>query len=163
MVQHITVRRFGQAMPRRQVLRLGAAALAAQLAASQMTPVRAAHDVGPGYAYLPVPTYVQQRPLSCEYASAVIAMAHFGEWHSEWAFDEVVPLSPNPHWGYRGDINGVWGGTDDYGVYAEALVPTLQEYGFTTDVFYGTSAADLTARLDAGLPVIALLPTSSAR
>ncbi len=111
---------------------------------------------GPVFA-ADVPAYMQAYSLSCEYAAAFIATAAFGNGVPESAFLERVPLSENPHWGYRGDITGPWGGTDDYGVYAEALVPTLQEYGFTTDVFYGTSAADLTARLDAGLPVITWL------
>lgn len=104
-----------------------------------------------------VPAYMQAYSLSCEYAAAFIATSAFGNGVPESAFMERVPQSENPHWGYRGDIAGPWGGTDDYGVYAEALVPTLQEWGFTTDVFYGTSAADLTARLDAGQPVITWL------
>lgn len=104
-----------------------------------------------------VPAYMQAYSLSCEYAAAFIATSAFGYGVPEWAFIESVPQSENPHWGYRGDINGPWGGTDDYGIYAEALVPTLNEWGFNTDVFYGTSAADLTARLDAGMPVITWL------
>jgi uncharacterized protein YvpB len=104
-----------------------------------------------------VPAYMQAYALSCEYAAAFIATSAFGYGVPEWAFIESVPLSENPHWGYRGNITGAWGGTDDYGVYAEALVPTLQDWGFSTDVFYGTSAADLTARLDAGMPVITWL------
>ena len=104
-----------------------------------------------------VPAYMQAYSLSCEYAAAFIATSAFGYGVPESAFIESVPLSENPHWGYRGDITGPWGGTDDYGIYAEALVPTLQEWGFTTDVFYGSTAADLTARLDAGMPVITWL------
>jgi uncharacterized protein YvpB len=111
---------------------------------------------GPVFA-ADVPAYMQAYSLSCEYAAAFIATSAFGNGVPESAFMESVPQSENPHWGYRGDITGPWGGTDDYGVYAEALVPTLQEWGFTTDVFYGTSAADLTARLDAGMPVITWL------
>ena len=104
-----------------------------------------------------VPAYMQAYSLSCEYAAAFIATSAFGNGVPESAFMENVPQSENPHWGYRGDIAGAWGGTDDYGVYAEALVPTLQQYGFNTEVFYGSSAADLTARLDAGMPVITWL------
>src|SRR4051794_11919034 len=62
----------------------------------------------PDAAFVEVPTYSQQRNLSCEYASMVIAMASFGTWVSEYDFDTLVPLSDNPHWGYRGDINGDW-------------------------------------------------------
>lgn len=102
-----------------------------------------------------VPTYFQQRNLSCEYASAVIAMAAYDVWVSEWEFDSIVGVSENPHWGYRGDINGWWGNTDDYGVYAEAMVPALNAFGFWADAFYGAGDAwALTSRIDAGAPVL---------
>jgi uncharacterized protein YvpB len=102
-----------------------------------------------------VPTYVQQRNLSCEYASLVIAMGAYGVSVSEYDFDGLVGWSENPHWGYRGDITGWWGNTDDYGVYAAALAPTLPEFGFWGDVFYGAGdASTLTSRLDAGTPVL---------
>lgn len=105
-----------------------------------------------------VPTYAQQRNLSCEYASAVIAMASYGTWVSEWAFDELVGWSPNPHLGFRGDINGAWGNTVDYGVYAEPLAAALSTFGFAGDVHYAQGDASvLTAHLDVGQPVIVWL------
>jgi uncharacterized protein YvpB len=105
-----------------------------------------------------VPTYAQQRNLSCEYAALVMAMGTYGVWVSEYALDDVVGWSENPHWGYRGDINGWWGNTDDYGVYASALAPALPTFGFYGEEFYaqGNSTA-LTARLDAGTPVLVWL------
>lgn len=107
---------------------------------------------------LDVPTYAQQRNLSCEYASAVIAMASYGAWVSEWAFDELVGWSPNPHRGYRGDINGFWGNTDDYGVYAEPLASALPAFGFSGEVHYAQGdASTLTTHLDAGQPMIVWL------
>lgn len=111
-----------------------------------------------GGAEVWVPTYVQQRNLSCEYAAAVIAMAAYGPWVSEYAFDDIVGYSENPHWGYRGNITGWWGNTDDYGVYAQALVPALNAFGFWGDAFYAQGdASALTARIDAGQPVIVWL------
>ena len=95
--------------------------------------------------------------LSCEYAAAYIATSAFGWGVPESAFIERIGVSANPHWGYRGDIHGAWGGADDYGVYPEALVPTLNEFGFTADVFYGGDASALTARIDAGMPVMTWL------
>jgi uncharacterized protein YvpB len=105
-----------------------------------------------------VPTYAQQRNLSCEYAALVMAMGTYGVWVSEYALDDVVGWSENPHWGYRGDINGWWGNTADYGVYASALAPALPTFGFYGEEFYaqGNSTA-LTARLDAGTPVLVWL------
>jgi uncharacterized protein YvpB len=123
--------------------------IASYTAVEPLAPEQPVHDA------VWVPNYFQQRNLSCEYASAVIAMAAYGVWVSEWEFDGIVGSSTNPHWGYRGDINGVWGNTDDYGVYAEALVPALNAFGFWGDAFYaaGDSSA-LTARLDAGSPTL---------
>jgi LysM repeat protein/uncharacterized protein YvpB len=104
-----------------------------------------------------VPAYQQAYSLSCEYAAAFIATSAFGPGVPESAFMERIGQSANPHWGYRGDIAGVWGGTDDYGVYPEALAPTLNEFGFIADVFYGADPASLTTRLDDGMPVITWL------
>lgn len=105
-----------------------------------------------------VPTYVQQRNLSCEYAALTIATAAFGGWVSEYEFDERVGRSDNPHWGFRGDINGWWGNTTDYGVYPEALVGPLSELGYAGEVIYGQGdASSLRTHLDAGLPVIVWL------
>ena len=105
-----------------------------------------------------VSAYQQQRGLSCEYASLSIATGALGNWISEYSFDEVVGWSANPHWGYRGDIYGNWGNTDDYGVYAEALAAALPAFGFNGYAFYGAgSTGELTAQLDAGHPTLVWL------
>jgi uncharacterized protein YvpB len=114
-----------------------------------------ARNVGDGSAFVEVPLYTQQRNLSCEYASLVIALGAYDTWVSEWTFDELVPLSDNPHWGYRGDINGAWGNTTDYGVYPEPLVEPLAQLGFRGEVVYAKGDADaLTRYLDNGVPVV---------
>jgi len=108
--------------------------------------------------FLSVPTYRQERNLSCEFAALSIATGALGGWVSEYAFDDVVGESANPHWGFRGDILGYWGNTDDYGVYAEALAPALAAYGYSGEVFYGGgNSSALTARLDRGLPTLVWL------
>ncbi len=113
----------------------------------------------PSGVFVPgVGTYVQQRNLSCEYAAAFIATSAFGAGVPEWVFWENVPQSPNPHWGYRGNIDGWWGNTDDYGIYPEALAPILNANGFAADIFYGAGdAAALTGRLDRGVPTLVWL------
>ena len=114
-----------------------------------------AHEASEGAAFVEVPTYTQQRNLSCEYASLVIAMGAYDVWVSEWEFDAMVPQSDNPHWGYRGDINGWWGNTTDYGVYPEPLVEPLAQFGFRGEVFYAQGdASALTNFLDNGVPVV---------
>jgi LysM repeat protein len=109
-------------------------------------------------AYVWVPGYVQQRNLSCEYASLYIATSTFGEGVPEWAFWESIPVSLNPHYGYRGNIDGWWGNYDDYGIYPEALVPVLNAHGFGGDVFYGDyDPAELMRQLALGRPVVVWL------
>lgn len=100
--------------------------------------------------------YQQQRSLSCEYASLHIATTMLGQPVSEYDFDAVVPLSDNPHKGYRGDIHGTWGNTTDYGVYAAPLESALRAFGFTGEAFYG-ERADLVAHLDRGSPTVVWL------
>lgn len=113
----------------------------------------------PSSPYFPwVPAYKQARSLSCEYASAFIATSAFGNGIPESVFWESIPQAQNPHLGYRGDIDGAWGGYDDYGIYPEPLVPVLNAYGFVGEVIYAEGDPSLlTAHLDAGHPVIVWL------
>jgi uncharacterized protein YvpB len=111
-----------------------------------------------GHTKVWVPAYAQQRNLSCEYAAMYIATSAFGEGVSEYAFDEVVGWSRNPHIGYRGNINGSWGNTDDYGVYATPLSWALDSFGYRGEVFYAVGDSDvLRAYLDQGKPVVVWL------
>jgi uncharacterized protein YvpB len=101
-------------------------------------------------------TYQQQRSLSCEYASLSIATTMIGRPVSEYDIERIVPLSENPHWGYRGDIEGEWGNTDDYGVYNEPLAEALPHFGLRGEVIYG-GRDDLTRELDLGRPTVVWL------
>lgn len=134
------------------------AILATIVIAAALAPLATTARGSVGSAYFDVPTYVQQRNLSCEYASLSIATGAWGNWVSEWEFDHRVGWSDNPHWGFRGDITGWWGNTTDYGVYAEPLVAPLAEFGFYGEVFYGGGdASELRSRLDDGAPVVVWL------
>lgn len=105
-----------------------------------------------------VPLHAQERNLSCEYASAFIATSSFGNGIPESEFWDRIPVTKNPHNGYRGDIDGPWGGYDDYGIYPEPLVPVLNDWGFVGEVFYGMYDPSLLKdHLDAGHPVIVWL------
>lgn len=122
-------------------------------------------DLAPAQAEVPTETtvlgiepYHQAYNLSPAYAAGYIATSAFGAGVPESVFIEQVPLSPNPHWGYRGNLNGDWGNTTDYGVYAEPLIPVLNANGFNAEAFYGGGdPTQLQAYLDAGVPVIAWL------
>lgn len=112
----------------------------------------------PTVAVANVPTYMQSRNLSCEFAAVHIATAAWGNAIPESVYIQDTPITKNPHKGYRGNIDGWWGNTDDYGIYAEALVPVLNQWGFTGEVFYSEGSTDqLTAHLDAGHPVVVWL------
>ena len=101
-------------------------------------------------------TYQQQRSLSCEYASLHIATSLLGDPVSEYVFDDLVAQNENPHLGYRGNILGEWGNTDDYGVYNEPLADALTQVGFHGDTFYGDQP-QLQDQLDLDRPVVVWL------
>ena len=112
----------------------------------------------PSSAWVSVPTYVQRRNLSCEYASTYIATAAFGQGIDESVFWNSIPVTLNPHYGYRGDIDGWWGNYTDYGIYPEPLVPVLNANGFGGDAFYGDSdPTQLMQQLAWGRPVVVWL------
>ncbi|HWV34583.1 MAG TPA: LysM peptidoglycan-binding domain-containing protein [Thermomicrobiales bacterium] len=112
---------------------------------------------GPTVA-IPIVDFVQTRNLSCEFAATYAATTAFGSGVSEQTFIDSTPITLNPHYGYRGNIDGWWGNTDDYGVYAEALVPTLNANGYAGGVMYTHGDVDpLLAELDAGHPVVVWL------
>ena len=105
-----------------------------------------------------VPDYKQQRNLSCEYAAVHAAAMAFGWAPTEQHFIDSVPQALNPHYGYRGNIDGWWGNTRDYGIYAEPLVPVLNDWGFNGEVMYTFGdTGPLTEHLDAGHPVVTWL------
>jgi uncharacterized protein YvpB len=119
-----------------------------------------ASDTSSGDSSTPdFPTHHQEHSLSCEYASIYIATAYFGSPISEDAAINDVPSAVDPHYGYRGDIDGPFGSTDDYGVYAEPLATLLQDYGYNGVVSYGADASTLEANLDAGEPTLVWIAT----
>lgn len=117
------------------------------------------NEAGRGVYVENIPAYQQARSLSCEYASVFIATSAFGDPIYEEEYLANTPIADNPHFGYRGDIDGVWGRTDDYGIYAEPLVPTLNAQGYVGEVSYGAEASVLRAHIDAGHPVVVWIAT----
>ena len=113
---------------------------------------------GPSVAVPGVGTHAQEHNLSCEYAAAYIATSAFGNGIPESTFLAHVPIASNPHYGYRGNIDGWWGNTTDYGVYPEALVPVLSSWGYVGEVMYTAGdVGPLIAHIDAGHPVMVWL------
>jgi uncharacterized protein YvpB len=106
-----------------------------------------------------VPTYLQSRALSCEAASVFIATSALGSPIPEDDTITATPLAANPHEGFRGSYDGTWGETDDYGVYAEPLVPHLEQHGFVATVSYGADPSILQNAIDAGSPTLIWIAT----
>jgi uncharacterized protein YvpB len=82
----------------------------------------------------------------------------FGWAPSEADFMAAIPETLNPHYGYRGNIDGWWGNTTDYGIYPEPLVPVLADWGFTGEILYTMGdTGPLMEHIDAGHPVVTWL------
>ncbi len=107
------------------------------------------------------PALRQAYPLSCEYAAAEAVTRYWGRPVTQRTFLQEVPADADPHEGFRGAITGHFGGTRDYGVYAEPLVPVLQHYGYSAQVSY-SDRAQLTATLRHGRPVVVWLTSGRA-
>ena len=102
-----------------------------------------------------MPVQQQSLPLSTEAAALSMATNYWGHQVSEWIFIENMPYHQNPHQGFRGDMNGEFGGTADYGAYAKPLASLVSNYGFVGDEFYTMGdPAELKERIDSGQPVL---------
>jgi uncharacterized protein YvpB len=104
------------------------------------------------------PSVAQWYNLSCEYAAAAAVTLYWGNLVSQRDFIAEIPEHPNPHIGFRGDIYGPHGGIDDYGIYAEPLVPVLERRGYNAVVFYGP-VSRLKGNMAAGNPVVVWITT----
>ncbi len=127
------------------------------------------HHGNSGYAYGPyltfggpsasmwVPEHQQKHSLSCEYASCQIATAGLGRQIDEDRFIPVVGTDPNPHRGFRGNIDGEFiYGYEDYGVYPKPLVAALPQFGFAGRELTG-GKSELITELAAHHPVVVWL------
>jgi uncharacterized protein YvpB len=101
-----------------------------------------------------IPSVVQWYSLSCEYAAAATITLYWGNLVSQSDFVLEVPQHSNPHKGFRGDIHGPHGWVEDYGIYAEPLVPVLQKRRYTAEAVYG-DIERLKAEIDQGYPLVA--------
>lgn len=92
---------------------------------------------------LPVPAFRQERNLSCEASAAAMAASYFGVALPERQIVAELPRDPNPHKGFRGNIDGLFGWIDDYGVYAEPIAKILTKHGLKAEVVYDLSLESL--------------------
>jgi uncharacterized protein YvpB len=95
----------------------------------------------------------QQHPLSCEYSGVRAALARWGIQVTEEDLIEAIPRHPDPHIGFRGDIDAAPGGTADYGIYPEPIVRFLETRAMRGKLLTGT-VRDLQAEIARGRPVL---------
>ncbi len=87
-----------------------------------------------------IPVYKQQQTLTCEEASAAMALRGAV---SEAQILAVMPRSDNPFKGIRGSTNyPVYGGLSNYGTYAQGLQLGLSALGRASTVLYGQAFGD---------------------
>src|SRR5438105_1798444 len=104
------------------------------------------------------PSVTQWYDLDCEYAAAAAVTLYWGRLVSQSVFIREVPSSPDPHLGFRGNIDADGVGINNYGVYAEALAPVLERHGYNAVTFYG-GVSRLKANVAAGNPVVVWITT----
>jgi uncharacterized protein YvpB len=103
-----------------------------------------------------VPALAQERNLSCEAAAIRMVLAGRGLLVAEEAILDRMGLDPNPHLGFRGNVDGQFHLEDlaDYGTYAEVVARVLASFGAPAEVRYGMSDAELRAAVEGGSAVI---------
>ena len=103
---------------------------------------------------LDAPLYKQERSLSCESSAAVMAANYFGVAARESEILQALPRHENPHLGFRGDVDGPYGGLADYGVYAEPIRQVLVRLGLEVTHLSG-GISEIEQHIREGRPVIA--------
>lgn len=110
-------------------------------------------DKPPLALILDAPVLRQQRSLSCEASAAAMAARFFGLNVGEEAILGALPMHDNPNLGFRGNVDGPYGGIVDYGVYAEPVRQVLLQMGLQAEILFG-STNEIRAYIRQGRPVI---------
>lgn len=100
-----------------------------------------------------MPVFAQEHYLSCEYAATRSAVARWGIQLTEADFINNIPTNDNPHLGFRGYIDGSWGGIYDYGIYAEPIARFLATRGLNTKLIWD-GVDSIKEELSYGRPVV---------
>ncbi len=115
---------------------------------------------GPGDGVLPpearllVTRQVQGHSLSCESSASSMAAQYQGVLLTEEEILAALPRNDNPHLGFRGNVDGPYGSTDDYGVYADPVMQVLNSRGLIVTLVDG-GLDGIKAAITRGNPVVA--------
>ncbi len=133
---------------------LATASAYATLAAATPSPGSTYLDRPPLALVLDVPIYKQQHSLGCESTAAAMAANYHHVGVGEQDILDALPRNENPHLGFRGNVDGPYGGTDDYGVYAGPIRQVLTRMGLNVQHLKG-GLDEIKTHLRQGWPVIA--------
>ena len=99
----------------------------------------------------------QYYPLGCETSTAVDLANYFGVAILESDFQNRLPLSDNPDFGFVGSVEGPWGQVPPYayGVHAGPVGDLLQEYGLNAVGEKQFTIERIKSEIASGQPVIA--------
>lgn len=109
----------------------------------------------PEQVRLRVPAQKQAHNLSCESSAASMAAGYQGVPLSEEEVLAALPHNPNPHLGFRGNVDGPSGSLEDYGVYAGPILEVLKGHGLEARLIEGDGLAGIKGALARGNPVVA--------
>lgn len=111
-------------------------------------------DTLPPEVRLPVESQQQSHNLSCESSAASMAAQYHGVPLSEADVLAALPRNDNPYLGFRGNVDGPTGGTEDYGVYAGPIQDILNGQGLQAQLI-ADGLGGIKAAIARGNPVIA--------
>lgn len=113
--------------------------------------VPAAYDI-PG-----IQGHRQYLSLDCEAAAAEDWASYFGKDFDEIEFQDRLPVSDNPDFGFVGNVNDPWGllPPRGYGVYAGPVAQLLNAYGLQAKAYKGYTLEQVKEKISRNIPVIA--------
>jgi uncharacterized protein YvpB len=99
----------------------------------------------------------QLLPIDCEAAAARDWARYFGVNIDEIKFQNRLPRSDNPDFGFVGDVHTVWGKLppNGYGVYAGPLADLLNAYGLPAKAYKAYTLEQIKIKIAQNIPVIA--------
>jgi uncharacterized protein YvpB len=94
--------------------------------------------------------------LGCEAGASVDWARFFGTSFYEFDFQNSLPLSDNPDYGFVGDVNSEWGQIPPYayGVHAGPVADLLQKYGLPAKAVTNFTIDEVKRELSEGDPII---------
>ncbi|MGE5222442.1 MAG: C39 family peptidase [Omnitrophica WOR_2 bacterium] len=124
---------------------------------SVMKPLPAPKAIPAAYDINEIGGHRQYLSLDCEAAAVEDWANFFGKDISEIEFQDSLPVSDNPEYGFVGNVNDPWGLLPPYGygVYAGPVASLMNRYGVQAKAYKGYTLEQVKAKISQNIPVIA--------